>query len=57
MKVSGTAGKLNAERQHSQEHQVDALVQAALSDGRLMPAMEPGRKSWAQQFCRVVSAS
>ncbi len=40
--------KLNAERQHSQEHQVDALVQAALSDGRLMPAME----TWAKELGR-----
>lgn len=40
--------KLNAERQHSQEHQVDALVQAALSDGRLMPSLE----NWAKDLGR-----
>lgn len=37
--------KLNTERQHSREHQVEALVQAALTDGRLMPSLEDWAKS------------
>jgi phage I-like protein len=40
--------QLNTERQHAQVSQVDSLVQAALSDGRLTPALE----DWAKELGR-----
>ncbi|CDL80194.1 phage protease [Xenorhabdus cabanillasii] len=41
--------QLNSERQHAQVNQVDGLVQAALSDGRLTPALE----DWAKELGRT----
>ncbi|MDE9466879.1 phage protease [Xenorhabdus bovienii] len=40
--------QLNTERQQSQISQVDGLIQAALSDGRLIPALE----NWAKELGR-----
>ncbi|PHM47095.1 phage protease [Xenorhabdus miraniensis] len=41
--------QLNSERQQAQVSQVDSLVQAALSDGRLTPALE----DWAKELGRT----